>query len=380
MKKGSRFAAALAVTVSACSIAASMGCSAAQAQTVGSSDEAEAKDIIVTGSRIARQGFDTPNPVTVFGSQDAQKLGLTSTSDIVAQLPQNSAFVSSANVGQGNFNIGASLGNLRGLNPFYGTRTLTLVDSKRFVPTTDGGAVDLNVVPSILIKRVETVTGGASATYGSDAVAGVINILLDTRLTGFKAQIDDGGTVRGDGGDYHATAAWGTSFAGDRGHVLFGGEFEHQSPIGRCADVRSWCATNSALITNPGYATNGQPHYILASGVRQVTSSSGLFPLIGQQFNAAGTALTPYAFGQYPNTFGYPATMIGGADAAQDLNAGLTLRPKLERYALAGHLEYEFGDALHAYVEGFFAHRDALNRQVASGASVFYNVVSPDNV
>jgi len=139
--------------------------------------------IIVTGSRLARSTFDTTGPVTVLGADEIENLGLTDVGEVVKQMPSNSNFFSGNNVGLGNFNVGAQLVNLRGLNPFFGTRTLTLIDTKRVVPTTTGGGVDVTLIPSMLVERTETVTGGASAIYGSDAIAGVVNIILDSRET-----------------------------------------------------------------------------------------------------------------------------------------------------------------------------------------------------
>ncbi|MGC1457981.1 MAG: hypothetical protein WA825_06865, partial [Steroidobacteraceae bacterium] len=83
------------------------------------------QEVVVTGSRVARSTFTTPNPVTVLDAKDISNLGLVNVGDVLAQLPQNSNFFSAANVGLGNFNVGAQLANLRGLNPFFGTRTLT---------------------------------------------------------------------------------------------------------------------------------------------------------------------------------------------------------------------------------------------------------------
>ncbi len=120
---------------------------------------------------------NSPVPVTVMDQQFMQQMGIVNISDVVAQMPQNSNFTSPANVGLGNFNVGATLANLRGLNPFFGTRTLTLLNGHRFVPSTNGGAVDLNLIPTVLIGRTETVTGGASAAYGTDAIAGVVNLI-----------------------------------------------------------------------------------------------------------------------------------------------------------------------------------------------------------
>ncbi|HUQ52194.1 MAG TPA: TonB-dependent receptor plug domain-containing protein, partial [Gammaproteobacteria bacterium] len=106
------------------------------------------EEIIVTGSRVSRSGFDSSQPLTTIDSQQIENLGLTNVGDVVRTLPQNTPFFTETNVGIGNFNVGAQLANLRGLNPFFGTRTLTLVDTKRVVPTTEGGAVDLTLIPS----------------------------------------------------------------------------------------------------------------------------------------------------------------------------------------------------------------------------------------
>src|SRR5262245_16943528 len=244
-----------------------------------SQPKARLEEITVTGSRITRDTFSTPNPVTVVGSDEMQKLGLANVGDVMAQLPQNSAFVTAGNVGLGNFNIGAQLANLRGLNPFFGTRTLTLVDGRRFVPSTNGGAVDLNLIPSNMVARIETVTGGASAAYGTDAVAGVVNVILDTNLNGFKGQIDPGRTAHGDGSSLHGSAAFGHSFADARGHFLIGGEYEHDGGIGDCATVRDWCAQNNSVFTNIPPGANGAPNFVIGSGGQVPNSSvNGVFP------------------------------------------------------------------------------------------------------
>jgi len=352
-------------------------------------------DIIVTGSRIAQRGFAASAPVTVLDSQDIQKLGLVNAGDVVAELPQNVAYQTPANVGAGNFNIGVSLGNLRGLNPFFGTRTLTLVNTRRFVPTTDTGAVDLNVIPSMLIQRVETVTGGASAAYGSDAIAGVINIILDTKLEGFRGQIDHGLTSHGDGADSHVSVAYGTGFGNDRGHIVIGGEYEKADAIGGCAQVRSWCATNYGMYNNPNFAAtpagalfpgspavpaNGDPNFVIGPNARTINSTTGFFPFapIGPTvFDASGTTLVPFAVGNYYNLNGFPATQQGGADPTQDLYRNVTLRPLVKHGSAFGHAEYDLTDSIQAYVEGSYAGRRAVNVQANSGA--YFNTIYADN-
>src|SRR5581483_5605221 len=167
------------------------------------------EEVVVTGSRVGRTTFTTPNPVTVLDSKDIQNLGLTNVGGILGELPQNSNFFAANNVGLGNFNVGAQLANLRGLNPFFGTRTLTLIDTERVVPQATGGGVDVTLIPSMLVERTEVVTGGASAVYGSDAVAGVVNIILNKRLDGLRFQADYGQTSHHDAGDTHFSLGYG---------------------------------------------------------------------------------------------------------------------------------------------------------------------------
>src|SRR5665213_4191302 len=199
--------------------AMTVGSGAAVAQDAGtppaSANDNTLQEVVVTGSRVARSTFTTPKPVTVLDAKDIQNLGLTNVGEVLGELPQNSNFFAANNVGLGNFNVGAQLANLRGLNPFFGTRTLTMIDTERVVPTATGGGVDVTLIPSMLVARTEVVTGGASAIYGSDAVAGVVNIILDKKLEGFKAQADYGQTSEHDGGDSHFSFGYGHGLMDD---------------------------------------------------------------------------------------------------------------------------------------------------------------------
>jgi len=336
-------------------------------------------EVVVTGSRIQRSTFNTANPVTVIDAQTISELGIVNTGDVLAQLPQNSNFFAANNVGLGNFNVGAQLANLRGLNPFFGTRTLTLVDTERVVSQATGGGVDLTLIPSMLVARTEVVTGGASAVYGSDAVAGVVNIILDKKLNGFKGQADYGQTYYGDGGDPHFSLAYGTDL-GERAHIIVGTEYEDQASIGICGEVRPWCKSNEAMFTNPDYATNGQPHYIIGpNGTLANQSETGVLtpcnvsvPVcipFGPQwnFNSAGTSATPFNQGEYAagaSTFGYSegagATGIGAYD-------GTTLRPSDKRYTGLADLEFKINDNLKSFLQVDYARSEAVN-PVANGA------------
>jgi hypothetical protein len=290
------------------------------ANTSSTTQPNDLAEVVVTGSHIAESTFTSPTPVTVIDSGVIQSLGLVNVGDVLNQMPQNSNFTSPANVGLGNFNIGAQFANLRGLDPFYGTRTLTLLNSQRFVPTSAGGAVDLNVVPSILIARTEVVTGGASAAYGSDAEAGVVNVIMDDKFEGFKLQLD--------GGDMHAALAFGKAFLDGRLHEAFRSEYEDSQTIGFCGEVRPWCTQGNAQYTNTGYLTNGAPHYV-----------------IGPNF--------------YDN---------------------VTIRPPVTHWSLYSHTSLEVTSSLEASLDVSFAQRRATNIQGSDGPSGFpVNVIYPNN-
>ncbi len=338
-----------------------------------------AEEIIVTGSRVSRSGFDSSQPLTTIDSQQIENLGLVNVGDVVRTLPQNTPFFTETNVGIGNFNVGAQLANLRGLNPFFGTRTLTLIDTRRVVPTTEGGAVDLTLIPSMLVERTEVVTGGASAQYGSDAIAGVVNVILDKDLEGFKAQVDYGQTAEGDGGDTHASFAWGTAFGDDgRGHVIAGLEYQQQETIGPCSYNRDWCAEGWGIANRAGVV--GQPNFVIAPDAKQTTSQYGVIqscltascvappgqpPPLGPNltFNADGTAVSPFNLGVPGVGF---ATRIGGDGTLLGYGTS-NVRPEVERYSGMAHVSYDVSDRLSWFGEVAYSSSDALGTPANGG-------------
>jgi iron complex outermembrane receptor protein len=161
-------------------------------------------DIIVTGSRIQRGGFDLPTPTTVVGEEELRLGDRPSIAQALNDIPQFRPSATPATT-TGNTNAAASSADLRGLGS---GRTLTLLNGHRFT-----GSNDLNIIPQNIVKRVDIVTGGASAAWGSGAVAGVVNIILDDDLTGWKAGLNTGISSRGDGHRYGGDLSWGTDFA-----------------------------------------------------------------------------------------------------------------------------------------------------------------------
>jgi iron complex outermembrane recepter protein len=168
---------------------------ASSAATDNSSESQGLEEVTVTGSRLTA-GFATPTPVTVLSSDQLALVAPNNIAAALAQVPSLSNSQLTTNAGTASAAIagsqgtnGQSLLNLRGLGV---NRTLVLMDGQRLGPTNVSDSVDVNLIPQNLVKRVDVVTGGASATYGSDAVAGAVNFVLDTRYQGLKAELSGG--------------------------------------------------------------------------------------------------------------------------------------------------------------------------------------------
>jgi len=274
-------------------------------------EETETDDIIVvTGTRIRRDDFNATNATSVVTADDMRTLGVISVADMVNQLPNNIASVSpEANPGSP-FNVGASIANLRGLNTFAGTRTLTMVDSRRMTATNNGGGVDMNFIPSALVGRIETVTGGAAATYGADAMAGVVNVILDDNIENIRVDLGYQTTAEGDGDRYNFSFATGTELFDGRGSFTVGIDFSDQESIDSCAK-REYCGASRGILQNgSGVGTGffgfgppapyslredvvfeGQPHWLILEGMRHTATTSGI--LLGDGFIGAGDTTIP---------------------------------------------------------------------------------------
>ncbi len=195
------------------------------AEAAPSDNAASNDDIVVTSSRIQRSGFNAPTPTTVIGEAELRQGNRPSVAQVLNDSPQFRATSTPATT-TGNTTSGTSTADLRGLGA---VRTLTLLNGHRF-----NGASDLNTVPQNLIKRVDVVTGGASAAWGSGAVAGVVNIILDDEMKGWRMGAQTGVSSRGDTARYGADIAWGTEFAGGRGHFMISADYmREQGAFGR---------------------------------------------------------------------------------------------------------------------------------------------------
>ena len=206
---------------------------APQAQTVESApeptetaaDEASDEEVVVTGSRIRSKPLNAPQPVQMVGEETIKLQG---TVDIVNLLDSLTALQTSTSTAQADG--AAPTLDLRGMGV---NRTLVLVDGKRHVAGVPGSAaVDISTIPAGLIERVEVLTGGASAVYGSDAVTGVVNFIMKKDYEGFEADLQFGVSGQGDGVESSTSLLWGQNFGeDDRGNVTFAIQASHSDAV-----------------------------------------------------------------------------------------------------------------------------------------------------
>jgi len=171
--------------------------------------------LVVTGTRVERQNLEAPSPVTSIDSEALSVANTINTEQFINSLPQVvPAFDGTSN----NPGTGTATVSLRGLGS---SRTLVLVDGYRFVSANGDGVVDLNSIPASLVKRVDIVTGGASAVYGSDAMAGVVNFVLDDEFEGIEVDGSYEMSDRGDAGIKNVGVTLGGNFDNGRGNARF---------------------------------------------------------------------------------------------------------------------------------------------------------------
>ena len=220
---------------SAAVISLAFGALPAMAQNA---DDAE-DTIVVTGSRIHQNPLDAKSPVQNLSTEDLDRTGLTSTADILQRLPISGSAINTTNNSSGNLGFppdgsgigaGASEVDLRNLTS---KRTLVLVDGKRWINGSSAsgvpGAVDLNTIPTGIIQRIEVLQDGASPIYGSDAIAGVVNIITRTDFEGFRASGYYGIYGQGDGGTQNYDASFGAK--GERTRLLFDASYVRQRGV-----------------------------------------------------------------------------------------------------------------------------------------------------
>lgn len=241
------------------SFAAAQAPSEAPAQESGLEAEARMDDIVVTGSRIARAGYDTLEPATTLDAASIEAKGTTNVADALATMPSFGIGQSSQG-NQGTFNAGQNFVDRFGLGS---ARTLTVVNGRRFVstnapsvqgnvvgsPAPAGLQVDLNVIPTLMVERVDNLSIGGAPAYGSDAIAGVVNIILRKKYDGILMSAQTGITERGDNYRLNLSGLAGTDFSGGRGNVMLGISYDRSDGV--LGQARKRIADAYSFQTNP---------------------------------------------------------------------------------------------------------------------------------
>ncbi len=359
-------------------------------QTTGGGAGAAAGEgeLVVTGSHIPRARFETLQPAEILTSQTIQDRGVTNVADLLNELPAFGVPGSQNRGGQSAVNVGSNFVDLYGLGS---QRTLTLVNGRRFVssnpPTALSGAaaglqVDLNNIAAGLVDHVEVVSVGGAPTYGADAVAGVVNIILKDNFEGLQAEASYGfDQYKGAGKSYQARFLAGANFAGDKGNITISAEYDQEDRINfsdsKYLSTHSFTAVSSSQCTAQGYdnclINNVRVPSISYGGV----PSSPFFPLAN--YPSGGTypfailnsnnqpvafapdgSLQPFDFGTQSDSTAVGDHIFSSGGDGVDLNALTTLQSPIKRRLLNFFAHYDFTPHVRAYVEAYYSNSSAV--------------------
>lgn len=344
----------LKLTVGA-SIMALTTATAAWAQDAVPTDGTEptdAGDIVVTGSRVATTGADAPTPITIVTTEALAKTTPSNIPDGLNKLPvfQGSATPRRA-ITDGT--LVNSSGNTLALRGFGSQRTLVLLDGHRVTPSNYDGTVSPDILPQMLVQRVDVVTGGASAVYGSDAVTGIVNFVLDKKFEGLKLNVNGGISTYGDGESYRIGAAYGTSLFGDRGHFIASYERYHRQPVSffdRPYGPGVNVLTGSGSAANPftPSANVRRADYSFGGKITSVAGCASPCALTAQQFVSNGV-LGAFVTGTVTGTGNQ---VVGGDGSYSEHSTALVGFTTDQAYA---RFQYDVSDDVNFYVSGSYA-------------------------
>ncbi len=345
------------------------------ASATQSTAPAAGEEIVVTGSRIARPEFDTLQPTQVIGAAQIQNRGYTNVGQALTEIP---AFGT-----PGNSNVGAqsSFGASQTFVDFFGLgsqRTLVLVNGRRFVssntasifgPVAAGTQVDLNNIPTTLVDRVETVAIGGAPIYGSDAIAGTVNIILKRNYEGLSVEGQAGLSERGDGSDNRLSFLAGKNFAQGRGNIVVSGEYNRVT--GLTASDRDITAAGN-FFGSPPASANSAFQRLLYPAQRYSAFTTGGVPFSSDDFSVQRAGIRN-AVGQIvqfgPNGTLVPLDLgtvlrqgyISSGGNGFDLPAQSNLLTSSERYLGNAQLSYQLTDNVRFFGEAWYAHSKGVN-------------------
>lgn len=329
----------------------------AYAQDAETAEAATQEDsfIVVTGSRIQQRNVETAAPVAVVAAEEFKLSGTVNVENVLNALPQVIPGTTAFSNNPGN---GAATLNLRGLGS---TRTLVLVNGRRWVSFDTNQVVDLNTIPQFLIESVDVVTGGASAVYGSDALAGVVNFRLK-KVEGLEMGGQYALTERGDGARYQMYGAIGTSFDDGRGNATVYAEYFNRESVFQGDRAFSNFALGGESFGLPlqQFGSSTLPTTRL-NGSPSTTVNGTVFPL------ASGLVIDDAIF----DTPGVGRPRRGDTYNYAPVNY---LQIPQERYLLGGYADYEFSDGHRAYTEVTYVNNRVAQELAATPVTGTFNV------
>jgi len=348
----------------------------ANAQTNAASTAIET--VVVSSTRILNSGYDSPTPTTVISSEDLTRQAADNVFTTITQLPalQGSTGVTVGSGGSSGGNDGLSSLNIRGIGT---SRNLILIDGERIVPSAAFGVIDVSLIPQVLIQRVDVVTGGSSASWGSDAVSGVVNFVTDTKFTGFKANIQAGVTTYADDPTALIQVAAGVGFDHDRGHVEIGIDLDSEAGVDSVIGPRKWYKNPESVQYSLAQTPAGMPQYYDVYNAKDYQFSTGGLvtngPLQGTAFGkngvpytfnygvgpANGLAATPsgLASGAVNNCFG--SFCVGGDTSAAEGGYG-SMVTRLARGNFFGRVDYELTPDINLYATAIESEEYTTNK------------------
>lgn len=330
------------------------------------------EEIIVTGSRIARPDYSSTSPIVSVKGDALTRTGGSTLDAVLRQLPQftPSRGETSGGATQGGAGQGQVTANIRGLGV---QRTLVLLDGRRLSPSNPDGTIDLNMIPDAVVGSIEVITGGASATYGSDAVSGVVNFRLRKDMQGFQLDAKAGITELGDGGSQDVSLSYGNRFLDDRLSVLASAGYHRREAIqnisrdfyrqiqGNIIPPTAWYGNDAGNSFNfntlaaqfAGYGTplTSATQVGVVSQLVGVNENGTLFSLF--DLSAFGS---PYGFANYRGVIGPDTAFSRNSQLNTNYSASRTLVSRLERYNGFGRLEYKLSEGVTAYAQALYAH------------------------
>ncbi|MFM5918475.1 MAG: TonB-dependent receptor domain-containing protein [Novosphingobium sp.] len=333
----------------------------------GICDKDEKGEIIVTGSHLTRPTLSSPVPLTSVSTSELTDKGSVSLGDALNDLPSLRSTFSSGNSTRFIGTAGLNILDLRGLGT---ARTLVLVNGKRHITSRPGQyAVDVNTIPVDLLERVDVVTGGNSAIYGSDAVAGVVNFVLKRDFDGISLRGQGGISSHHDRGAYFVSGTFGRNFADGRGNIAISAEYARQEPVYFRDRDDITGAFSGRCQFNTIEPTGGEPNgtdnifdQAFVCGVRNsAISDGGTLGAIDASSNPTRRyvrfASDGSVFIDTPTLSFAPAgsgNQIGGQGSTLR-NTGMMFAG-VERYDANVLFHYDFSDALQFYWEGKYVH------------------------